>query len=142
MKTADLIDISSHYERAGAMLLSLEPASAPNEEFDDRAASARWNAMRVHLETRMGMLRSWRFSRILSMKNLSWRWKTVSPPTQKNWSRSSANFGTSATNYGPTMDSFYMGLVLSSPFQNEQKSSLSFTPLIKELNDQRGAHGK
>ena len=62
MKSADLIDISSHYERAGAMLLSLEPASAPNEEFDDRAASARWNAMRVHLETRMGMLRSWRFS--------------------------------------------------------------------------------
>ena len=61
MKTADLIDIS-HYESACALLLSLEPAEAPDEKFDDRAAAARWNAMRTHLETRLSMLRSWRFS--------------------------------------------------------------------------------
>ena len=61
MKHPDVIDIS-HYERASAMLLSLEPAEAPVEKFDDRAAAARWNTMRGHLESRLSMLRSWRFS--------------------------------------------------------------------------------
>lgn len=62
MKPGDLIDVSSHYERASALLLSMEPADAPPEKFDDRAAAAEWNDMRSHLEARLSMLRSWRFS--------------------------------------------------------------------------------
>ena len=61
MKTDDLI-AETYYERASAMLLSLEPADAPVEKFDDRAAAAEWNEMRTHLETRLSQLRSWRFS--------------------------------------------------------------------------------
>ena len=61
MKHPDIIDVS-YYERASAMLLSMEPAEAPVEKFDDRAAASRWNTMRSHLESRLSMLRSWRFS--------------------------------------------------------------------------------
>ena len=61
MKTEALADLA-HYETASAMLLAWEPAEAPVEEFDDRAAAAQWAAMRTHLETRLSMLRSWRFS--------------------------------------------------------------------------------
>jgi hypothetical protein len=61
VKSQDLIDIS-HYESASALLLSMEPAEAPAEKFDDRAAAADWNTVRAHLETRLNSLRGWRFS--------------------------------------------------------------------------------
>ena len=50
------------YERASASLLMDEAPLAPPEEYDDRAATEEWKAIRSHLEQRMGQLRSWRFS--------------------------------------------------------------------------------
>ena len=50
------------YERASPLLLAMEESQAPPERLDTGPDAVDWNRLRTHLEARLMMARSWRFS--------------------------------------------------------------------------------
>jgi head-to-tail connecting protein len=59
MPTAEAV---ARYEKASPLLLALESAQAPPIRLDASREALNWNRERMHLEARMQMQRSWRFS--------------------------------------------------------------------------------